>query len=645
MVQPKGNSLLDLNTHSEPSNLPEKATWWKKSKNVILVLVFLLMSALLGAFVVNTVINGILEDWIGINLRWQRMCMSKECVSAAHELIENMNDQVHPCDDFYDFACSQFVTREWIPDDALEVSQFSLTEDHVHLQLRKIFDEYLPGLSTAPANLTLWHNQACMNVSRIYELGLDPLLDTINEFGGWPIVKQQGELPRFEAESSSLVNLSRALFTQGMGTNFLFSLYVGQDVKKTDEYTLYLDQPDFGLNAKYLNLGRNHSFVQAYRAFSSEIAEFLGAAQDGPRNKAIDEMLTFEMNLSNISASWEERRDKKLLYQNITLRDLSALCPVWDWTFFVNSLKLTPTQLNEDQQIVVIGKPFISQLKPLLAKTKPTTIKNYILWRAIKSWASIIGGKIQAIIGKYHRALVGAKEAKPRWKTCLQATSATFQPLLGKFYVEKFFQNNTSRATASEMISRIKDTFQNNLRKLDWMDKKTKSRALAKLRHMDEFVGFSDLIKNETIIKTFIQGLKLDPQEFFNNQRKINKWRIKQRWMKLGQRYGAIDSLTDETITVVNAYNDLFANSIILPAGILQGAFFDDIRPKYLNYGSLGFIIGHEIIHGYDNIGKQFDEQAKFTTTTLLAKIRSIAGSSTSETLRHLLAVRAKAVI
>lgn len=110
-MEPKELPVLNGGTNIEPTNSSDKTTFVRKSKTICCALVFILLSALLGAFVVNTVLNGKLEDWIGINLRWRPICMTKECVSAAHELIKNMDDQVDPCEDFYSFACSRFISR------------------------------------------------------------------------------------------------------------------------------------------------------------------------------------------------------------------------------------------------------------------------------------------------------------------------------------------------------------------------------------------------------------------------------------------------------------------------------------------------------------------------------------------------------
>jgi len=211
---------------------------------------------------------------------------------------------------------------------------------------------------------------------------------------------------------------------------------------------------------------------------------------------------------------------------------------------------------------------------------------------------------------KFVGSFSGRKERKPRWRECVDVVSNTLGQAIGAMYVRKHF-DESSKEVAIEMVNDIRKAFVDLLVSMDWMDDDTKKRAFEKLTIMKTNIGYPNELLDEENLKKLYDGLELSPGDFFGNLLNLTKGATNFGMKKLKQPVVKNDWIQFGKPAMVNAFYQPITNSIQFPAGILQGHFFDKSRPSFMNYGAIGWVIGHEITHGFDDQGSRFDHNGE----------------------------------
>ena len=227
------------------------------------------------------------------------------------------------------------------------------------------------------------------------------------------------------------------------------------------------------------------------------------------------------------------------------------------------------------------------------------TIANYLMWQVARSSSYFLTEKLRKRQQQYSTALYGTEEQEPRWKECVDIASEYFSISVGALYVRKHFQKD-SKIAALDMVKRIKVEFEKILRTVPWMDETTREAALAKLKKMATHIGYPEELLDDKKLIEFYKGASVDENKYFETLLKLNVWGTDKAFKKLREPVSKTDWKDRADPAEVNAYYDAIENSIQFPAGILQGQFFSVDKPKYLNYGAIGSIIGHEVTHGFD---------------------------------------------
>jgi len=205
------------------------------------------------------------------------------------------------------------------------------------------------------------------------------------------------------------------------------------------------------------------------------------------------------------------------------------------------------------------------------------------------------------------RALTGQAEKPLRWKICVGAAIGSLSHAVGSLYVSKYFNEN-SKTVAQEMVTEIRKQFNTMLEGVEWMDEATKERAKGKAKAMVEHIAYPSELLDMTKLGELYKGLELSEEDYFGNGLKMSVFGTNHAFSKLREKVNKTDWERHGNPAVVNAFYSPLENSIQFPAGILQGVFFSSERPLYLNYGAIGWVIGHEITHGFDDQGRQFDQ-------------------------------------
>ncbi|KAJ8668512.1 hypothetical protein QAD02_010175 [Eretmocerus hayati] len=530
------------------------------------------------------------------------ICLTPGCVHTASSILSNMDLDVEPCDDFYKFACGNFLKNTVIPDDKTSVNTFSVISDNLQKQLRSnIEEEPKPGDPRAFKLVKILYD-ACMNKSLIEEQGLDPLHRILKDLGGWPLLEG-------DTWNEDEFNWKESVYKfrkMGYSVDYFIDFSIGVDLKNSTKRVVDLDQASLGLSREYLSKGMNHDIVKAYYNYMVDIAVILGADRDRAEKEMLDS-LHFEMKLANISLPIEKRRNATALYNPMTIKELQDKYKSIPWLEYFNTLLEPSARVTEDEIVIINVPGYISGLEKLLVEIPKRTQANYVMWRAAASSVSYLTEDIRKRQLAYSTVISGRTEREPRWKECTDIVSSIFSISVGSRYVRKYF-NEEAKKTAEEMVADIRQEFKKILQKVDWMDDETRKAALDKAESMTTHIAYPNELLDDNKIEEFYRKLELSPGNYLQNMLNLTLFGTEYSFEKLRKPVNKSDWVTHGRPAVVNAFYSSIENSIQFPAGILQGSFFSHDRPRYMNYGAIGFVMGHEITHGFDDQGRQFDK-------------------------------------
>ncbi|XP_030765452.1 neprilysin-2 isoform X1 [Sitophilus oryzae] len=533
----------------------------------------------------------------------QKLCLSPGCVHTASKVLEYMDQSVDPCDDFYQFTCGNFLKKTSIPDDKSSVTSFSIISDTLQEQLRSMIEEPIQPNEPKPFKLTKKLYRACMNKTLIEQEGLTTIHSILSDLGGWPVLEGlQWNEGDFDWRES--VYKFRKL---GYSVDYFIDFSVGIDVKNSTKRVIDLDQASLGLRREFLTKGLEDKLVKAYYDYMVDIAVLFGAEKDRAINE-LKESLDFEIKLANISLPSEKRRNATALYNPMTVEELQYKFPSIPWAEYINTLLAPDTQVGHHEIIVVSVPKYISDFEALIARTPKRVQANYVMWRAAASSVSYLNDALRKRQLDYTTIVTGRTEREARWKECIDISAGSLSIASGALYVRKYF-NEEARQNAKEMVADIRTEFENILKTVDWMDEETRKNALDKAKSMSTHIAYPDELLDNRKLEEFYNDLELDERQYLRSILNLTLFGTKISFQRLRQPVNKTDWITHGRPAVVNAFYSAIENSIQFPAGILQGVFFNADRPRYMNYGAIGFVIGHEITHGFDDQGRQFDKE------------------------------------
>ncbi|XP_042232177.1 neprilysin-2-like isoform X3 [Homarus americanus] len=530
------------------------------------------------------------------------VCLTQGCVKAAASLVDSMDQTVNPCEDFFKFACGGFLKTKIIPDDKTALSRFNEVSDDLQEKLRGLVEAEETSKDSPSTKMVKALYKSCTNTESIKKHGLEPLKGILKKMGGWPVLEGDTWKPSaFQWTSNIYIN--RQL---GYSLDYIFDFSVTTNIKNSTWRIIDIDQPPLGMpSRKYLLKGLNDSDVQAYYNYQVNLAELLGA----DRTRAMVELkesLEFEIQLANFSLPKEERRNATKLYNKMTIKELQEMVPEIPWLEYINSI-LTPFFTVTIQEPVIVNVPsYVKKLGKLLIKTPKRVIANYMLWRVTAASVSFLSEDARDIQLEYSKKLVGKGTREPRWKECMRSVSGSLSHAVGSMYARTFFKED-AKAAADEMVRYIRAEFKKILENIDWMDEATRIRALKKAEAITPHIAYPPELLIDDKLTELYDGLEISSGELLENMRNMTIFGTDYSFKRLREKIDKKDWRNHGSAAVVNAFYSPLENSIQFPAGILQGTFFGADRPKYMNFGAIGYVIGHEITHGFDDSGRQFD--------------------------------------
>ncbi len=488
-----------------------------------------------------------------------------------------------PCQDFYQYACGKFTSLHPIPADRSSFGSMSLMADENEKILHGILDKAAAGgANRSPNEQKIGDFYAsCLDTAAINRAGLKPLQP---EFDRIAALKSKGELPALLAHDQ-LINVNAFL---GFGEQ--------QDFKDARQQIAAVDQGGLGLPEKdyYLRTGDTDQKIrQEYVQHIANVFKLLGKPEAEARQDA-QKVMDLETALAKVSQDVTSRRDPQNIYHMMSVDDLEKLAPAIDWKKFLADIGTPPvTELN------VANPDFFKGLNSILDATSLDTIKLYLQWQLINGIPSTALPQAfdDAHFNFYGKELRGQPEQRPRWKRCVQETDGALGEALGQVYVAEAFPPSSKAATL-QMVHDIEGAMDADIGTLTWMSAETKVKAKEKLHAIANKIGYPDKWRDYSSLKVVRDdalGNAIRAIEF-ENRRELNK---------IGKPVDRGEfGMSPPT---VNAYYNPSMNDINFPAGILQPPFYDPKEPDAVNYGHVGAVIGHELTHGFDDEGRQFD--------------------------------------
>lgn len=534
------------------------------------------------------------------------VCLTPECALAAASIIEAMDITADPCDDFYRFACGGWIDENVIPDGRNKWGRF--------YELRGAVDDALKEIVTSednegkPESVLKLRNMfsACMDTDGMEADGIpDNLLtgsSSGGDIGGWPAVIQDWNGDKFtEAAAASMA--------RNLNENLLLSTWVYLDEQDTSHNVIYLDQPELGLpHSMYLDLDSYADYITAYKTFMFDVAKIVaGALESSVSDEEImadvEKAFEFETSIALIMTPDSERRNSTAMYNPMTVSDLKTSYSWFDWnTYFGNLFTNKNITIGDDERLIVVQPDYFEATGTLSSDRE--TIANYFGFRMWMSFAGDLTQALRDAAWKYQSATSGIEIQAPRWQSCLSKSVNAFGFAAAHEYVLTNFEES-AKADADAMVENLRAAFKELVEETEWMDAATQVKAQEKADMMLQLIGYPDWLTDNNEVDKYFWDANVESPVFFEKVLSMKAWSAKQDVITLRDEPNRDIWLMHPAI--VNAWYSPNHNTITFPAGILQPPFFKGGWPRYLNFGAIGMVIGHEITHGFDDQGRQYD--------------------------------------
>ncbi|EDW62314.1 neprilysin-1 [Drosophila virilis] len=529
------------------------------------------------------------------------VCLTQECVRTAASLLSAMDLTADPCDDFFQYACGTWNKLHPIPEDRSSISTFEVLSDQQQLVLRGVLEEPIDERDNAATVKAKTFYKSCMDIPQIRKIGAGRLKQVLRSLGGWPVIESNWQPPA-ELSVEQLMGKLRLNYSESV----LIELYVGADDKNSSVNIIQMDQLQYALPSRdYYLKPSSVNDRQAYHKYMTQISLLLGA---NPATAAaeLQQVVQFETQLVNVSLAEADRHDTSAVYRKLLLPELQQLVPELDWSVYLQTALGADIQLQPDEPLVTYGLTYLTEMGRILKQTDRRVVHNYMLWRLVMSLMTHMIDEYQRERVEFRKILMGIQSERTRWSQCVEWTNKKLGVAVGALFIRDNF-NQDSKEVALEMIHNIRAAFNELLAENHWMDDETRAVAKEKADSMNERIGYPEILTNVTELEQEYVNLTIVPDNFIDNVLSILQWESEKLLNLLRQPVDKEKWTTEPA--VVNAFYNPNKNDIVFPAGILQPLFYSQHFPKSLNYGGIGVVIGHEITHGFDDKGRQFDKE------------------------------------
>ncbi|MDE5839383.1 MAG: M13 family metallopeptidase [Muribaculaceae bacterium] len=518
---------------------------------------------------------------------------------------KNLDQSVSPKEDFY-----QYSNGGWMKDHPLtaEYSRFGMF-DMLRENAREQLKDLILNLSEHEDTKT--PGTIAQKVSDLYAMGMDE--KRLNREGSAPL---RPLLEKIENADTSKIEELLAWQHSGIGSSF-FGTGVGSDAMNSDMNILHIGEVGLGLGDRDFYLEENETnagILSAYHKYVRRLMELIGY-DDAAQERVWNSVIKIETEFARNKMTREDRRDPRKRYNIMTIEEIRSKYPQFDWDTYFRLIGL------ENVDKANLANPafteFITSYIPTLS---PLEIKDYMTFETVNDATNLLSDDfINASFELYDHVMSGKEELEPRWKRAMAIPNSMLGEAVGKLYVEKYFPEE-NKEYMKRLVENLRQSLGQHIEELPWMSDETKVKALEKLSTFTVKIGYPDKWKDYSEIH-------IDPEKsYLENVLEASKWYVKDNYSKMNKPVDKEEwHMTPQT---VNAYYNPTTNEVCFPAAILQPPYFDPTADDAQNYGAIGVVIGHEMTHGFDDSGRQFDKNgnlAEWWTPEDAERFKSLA--------------------
>lgn len=507
---------------------------------------------------------------------------------------DQVDKSLDPCNDFFQYACSKWVKANPIPADQAGWGTFNKLAIWNVAAIHNTLEQAATPKPTRSAADTKAgdYYASCMDEAAINKAGITPLKPALRQIAG---LKDKSQLPEVIASLHQIVRPANLNFIEAQYQGILFGVFNGPDFDDASVNIGTLDQSGMNMPSRefYLNDDdKSKEIREKYRTHVARMLELSGESKDQSARDAAS-VLALETALAKAAMDIVVRRDPKNINHKLSTKDLQSLTPSFNWNRYFAAMN-TPVA----RQYLVTSPDFFRGVEKLIASEPVDHWRAYLRYSLLHLSASSLSQPfVEESFDFYGRTLSGTKEIQPRWRRCSTFADIDLGDAVGQAYVARYFPP-ANKERMLELVKNVKAALSADIDAADWMAPETKKKAHVKLAAQVDKIAYPDRWLDYSSVQ-----IKRD--DFLGNMQRASRFEIQRRVGEIGKPVDRYHwGMTPPT---VNAYEDAQTNTINFPAGILQPPFFDAKLTDAVNYGAIGAVIGHEIIHGYDDQGRKFD--------------------------------------
>ncbi len=520
------------------------------------------------------------------------LCASAPALSASktNSLVsglelESFDRTARPQDDLNQFVNGRWLATTSIPADRSSVGSFDRLEETSTQQLRQIVDRLSRPGGSQDANDRAVVNlyRSYMATARLEHLGVKPLSTLLSTVDN---IQTRADL------AAAFGQLGRD------GVIVPIAAQVHPHQKRSTEYVFDLNQSGLGLPDRDYYLGDDAALLKVRTAYKAHVARTLSLAGSKNAETAADDILAIETAIATKQWTRVENRDPVKTFNEVATSDLATALPDFDWARYFDAAGAHPLTVNVSQP------GYFNALSGVLAAHPLSAWREYLRWQVLRSYSPFLTDRLaRESFAFYGTVLEGTPKQKERWKRGVALVDRQVGEALGRRYAETYFPP-ASKARVEELVRNLIATYSADIDTLDWMGPETKRSAHAKLDKILLKIGYPDHWRDYST-------LQISPEDLVGNVLCTTEFEYDRMIAKLGHPVDR--SEWDMTPSTINAYYNPTVNEIVFPAGILQPPFFNATADDAVNYGAVGAVIGHEISHGFDDEGSQFDAEGNLS--------------------------------
>ena len=505
-------------------------------------------------------------------------------------LKSNIDNSVDPKSDFYGYACGGWQKSHPLEGEYAIFGTFNLLGEEARRQVRDLIE----NLAADPDASV--RDSIAQKVNDIYRQGLD--MKERDRLGITPLLPMLERVEKMRKEDLTEILI---WMMQGLESPF-FTLGVGPDPADSDMNILHIGEAGLGLGDRDYYLVKNDTngrILEAYHKYINRIMTLSGYDQESAE-RIWNSVIGIETEMARHKLTREERRDPMKRYNMRTLAEIRELYPLTDWDKLFEGVGLRNVKGANLSSPDYLG--FIDSYIPRLTERE---LKDFLIAGIVMESTGVLGEDFyNADFELYDRVMSGTEEKKPLWKRAMTIPNSMFGEAIGQLYVEKYFPEK-NKMYMLRLVENLRKALGSHIRSLQWMGAETKEKALDKLASLRVKIGYPDKWKDYSEIH-------IDPsRSYAENVLEASRWFTRDNFSKLDKPVDKEEwFMTPQT---VNAYYAPSINEICFPAGILQPPYFDINADDALNYGAIGVVIGHEMIHGFDDQGRRYDKNGNLS--------------------------------